>query len=66
MKRNKDDSGRERRSIKTSRYNKSCVDFFRILDGTYEAKTKLWYFKPQQRDEIKSFFMKDKSSFTLC
>ena len=61
-----DANGRERISIKTSRYNKGCVDFFRKLDGTYETKTKLWHFKPDQKDELKAFFAKDKTSFTIC
>ena len=63
IKKNINANGREQISIKTSRYNKSCVDFFRKLDGT---KTKLWHFKPEQKDELKAFFAKDKTSFTIC
>ena len=50
IKKNNDANGRER--VKTSRYNKECVDFLRQLDGTYETKTKLWHFKPEQKDAL--------------
>ena len=60
-----DAHGKDRLGIKTSRYNKTAVDFFHIMDGVFEPKTKLWYFQRKQKEEIKSFFSQNRSFFTL-
>jgi hypothetical protein len=59
------ENGVDRLSVKPTRFNKQCVDFFRKHDGVYEAKSNTWFFKLQQKEEIKSLFLKDKCSFTL-
>jgi hypothetical protein len=38
---------------------------FRQLDGTFEAISKSWHFSPQKKDELKEFFQKDKTLFTI-
>jgi hypothetical protein len=57
--------GKDRDSAKPTSYSKKCVDFFRPLDGTYEAISKSWHFNPQKNDELKAFFQKDKTLFTI-
>ena len=57
--------GKDRDSAKPTSYSKKCVDFFRQLDGTYEAISKSWHFNPQKKDELKAFFQKDKTLFTI-
>ena len=60
-----DGHGKERLGIKTSRYSKNAVDFFHKMEGVFEPKTKLWYFQPKQKEEIKTFFTQNRSLFTL-
>ena len=57
--------GVDRVSVKPSRYDKKCIDFFRYKEGTYVANIKTWHFDPALKDEIKAFFSKDKSSYTF-
>ena len=38
MKKCKDEKGNVRVSVKTSRYNRNCVNLFRDLDGSYDHK----------------------------
>ena len=65
IKKSKDEKGNERIGVKTSRYNRNCVNLFRDLDGTYDHKTKIWYFLPKQKEQLKTFFSNDKINFTL-
>ena len=65
IKKNKDNKGNERISVKTSRYNRNCVNFFRDLDGTYDHKYKIWYFQIKQKEQLRHFFVNDKINFTL-
>ena len=64
IKKNKFD-GVDRVSVKPSRYDKKCIDFFRYKEGTYVSNIKTWHFDPALKDEIKAFFSKDKSSYTF-
>ncbi len=48
-------------SVKPSRYDKKCIDFFRHKEGTYVGTNiKTWHFDPALKDEIKAFFQKTK------
>ncbi len=67
IKKNKFD-GVDRVSVKPSRYDKKCIDFFRYKEGTFVSLSvvniKTWHFDPALT-EIKAFFSKDKSSYTF-
>ncbi len=41
------ENGVDRLSVKPTRFNKPCVDFFRKHDGVNEAKSKTLFFKLQ-------------------
>jgi hypothetical protein len=60
--------GVDRVSVKPSRYDKKCIDFFdtkKALLCIDVANIKTWQFDPALKDEIKAFFSKDKSSYTF-